>query len=131
MRDKDRTTLTIDNWRHRQDNAVAVIDHWVHGLVLNNVKIMPQVAVCLEFIQKKNNTVSTAQKDTLLVWPTSSLSAIHLVEAHELGGSVLFGLVERLEADVSGRFGCICERARDGVQVMGPDGHKAPLPTET
>ncbi len=54
--------------------------------------------------------------------------AAHLVEAHELGGGVLISLVERFEADVSGRFGCVCERTRDGVQVMGPDGHQAPLP---
>lgn len=53
---------------------------------------------------------------------------VHLVEAHELGGSVLFGLAEGFEADVSRRFCCVCERTRDGVQIMSPDGDQASLP---
>lgn len=59
------------------------------------------------------------------------MSMSYLVEAHELGGSVLFGLVEGFEADVSRRFGCVCKRTRDGVQIMGPDGHQTPLPAHS
>ena len=55
---------------------------------------------------------------------------MYLVEAHELGGGVLFSLVERFEADVFRVFGCVCERTRDGVQVMSPDCHQAPLPSQ-
>lgn len=44
-----------------------------------------------------------------------------------MGCGVLFGLVEGLEADVSGGSGRVGERARDGVQVVGADGHQAPF----
>jgi len=124
------TVLTIDNRRHRQDDAIAVVDDRVHGLVFNNVKIMPQVTVCL-YEPRQQHWVSTAQKHKLLFGPACSQSAAHLVETHELRCSVLFGLVERLEVDVIGRFGCVGERATDGVQVMGPNGHQAPLPAQT
>lgn len=60
-----------------------------------------------------------------------SHSPTHLIEAHELGGRVLFGLIEGLEGDVSWTFGCVRERTRDGVQVMGPNRHQAPLSAQT
>lgn len=41
------TVLTIDDRRHGQDDTIAVVDYRVHRLVFNNVKVMPQVAVCL------------------------------------------------------------------------------------
>lgn len=37
--------LTIDDGRHGQDDALAVVDDGVHRLVLNNMKIMLQVVV--------------------------------------------------------------------------------------
>lgn len=57
------------------------------------------------------------------------VTSCYLVEAHQLRGRVLFGLVQRFEADVSWRFGCVREGTGDGVQVVGPDRHQAPLPT--
>lgn len=42
-----KTVLTIDDRRHGQDDTIAVVDYRVHRLVFNNVKVMPQVAVCL------------------------------------------------------------------------------------
>lgn len=58
---KTETVLTIDNRGHGQDNAVAVIDDRVHRLVFNNVKVMPQVAVCL-YAQRKQYWICTKQK---------------------------------------------------------------------
>lgn len=52
----------------------------------------------------------------------------YLVEGHELRGSVLFGLVKRLEADLCRRFCCKCEWTWDCVQIMGPNSHQASLP---
>lgn len=54
--------------------------------------------------------------------------AVYLVEGHELRGSVLFGLVKGLEADVCRRFRRECEWTRDRVQVMGPNSHQGSLP---
>lgn len=44
---KTETGLTVDDGRHGQDDAIAVVDDGVHRLVFNNMKIMPQVVVCL------------------------------------------------------------------------------------
>lgn len=41
------TVLTIDDGRHGQDDTIAVVDDGVRRLVFDNMKIMPQVAVCL------------------------------------------------------------------------------------
>lgn len=54
----------------------------------------------------------------------------HLIEAHELSGGVLFALIERFEADICGRFGCVGERTRDGVQIMSSNGNQRPFPDE-
>jgi len=62
--------------------------------------------------------------------PTHVSPGRHLVEAHELHGAVLLGLVEGLEADVGRRFGRVRERTADGVQVVSADGHQAPLPED-
>ena len=62
---KTGDTLTIDDGRHGQDDAVAVVDDRVHRLVFNNVQVMPQVAVCL-YGSKEQHQVSTAQTDNLL-----------------------------------------------------------------
>lgn len=59
------TVLTIDDGRHGQHNAIAVIDDGVHRLVFNNVKVMPQVAVCL-YKSGQQYQVSTAQTDKQL-----------------------------------------------------------------
>lgn len=88
------------------------------------MQVMPQVAVCL-LGSKEQQGVSAAIREAsrrLL------MSAAHLVEAHELRSRVLFGLVEGLEADISGRLGCVGEGPRDGVKVMGPNGHQGSLP---
>lgn len=39
--------VTVDDGRHGQDDAVAVVDDGVRGLVFNNVQVMSQVAVGL------------------------------------------------------------------------------------
>ena len=122
-------TLTIDDGRHGKHGAVAVVDDRVRRLVFNNVKEMPQVAVCL-YEPGEQHSVSSKKKEKMLIWPMSSELAVYLVEAHELRGRELFGLVQRFEADVSRGFGCVCERTRDGVQVMSPDRHQAPLPSQ-
>lgn len=44
---KTDTELTIDDGRHGQDDAIAVIDDGVHRLVFNNRKVMLQLVVCL------------------------------------------------------------------------------------
>lgn len=44
---KTETVPTIDDGRHGQDNTIAVIDDGVRRFIFNNVKVMPQVAVCL------------------------------------------------------------------------------------
>lgn len=58
---KTLTTLTIDDGRHGQDDAIAVVDDRVHRLVLNNVKVMLQVAVCL-YESEEQQQVNTAPK---------------------------------------------------------------------
>lgn len=68
---KTQTVLTIDNGRHGQDNTIAVIDDGVHRFVFNNVKVMPQVAVCLHE-SKEQHQVITAQTDNLLFQPKFS-----------------------------------------------------------
>lgn len=119
--------LTINDWRHGQDNSITVIDDWVHRFVLNNVKIMPQVAVCL-YVPWEQHWVSKQNK--IFIWPAATPLPVHLVEPHELGSSVFFGLVKWFEADVPRSFGCVCEGPRNGIQVVGPNCHQAPLPTK-
>lgn len=55
----------------------------------------------------------------------------HLIEAHDLSGVVLFALIERFEADICGRFGCVGEWTGDGVQIMSSYGNQRPFPDET
>ncbi len=62
---KTKTELTIDDGRHGQDDTIAVVDNGIHRLVFNNVKVMPQVAVCL-YESKEQQQVSIAQTDKLL-----------------------------------------------------------------
>lgn len=40
-----KAPLTIDDGRHGQDDAIAVVDDGVHGLVFNYMKIMLQLVV--------------------------------------------------------------------------------------
>ena len=80
---------------------------------------------------QNNRNLALVKQTTAFFKPTSIQVRAHLVEAHELGGSVLFGLVEGFEADVSRRFGCVRERTRHGVQIMGPNGHQASLPAQS
>lgn len=60
--DTRRQRPTIDDGRHGQDNTIAVIDDGVHRFIFNNVKVMPQVAVCL-YESKEKQRVSSAQTD--------------------------------------------------------------------
>ena len=61
---KTDSVLTIDDGRHGQDNAVAVVDDGVHRLVFNNVKVVPQVAVCLYEPREQQQQLSKAQETT-------------------------------------------------------------------
>lgn len=56
------------------------------------------------------------------------LLIIYLVVTHELDSSEVFSLVERFEADLCRWFGRECERTRQGVQIMSPNGHQGSLP---
>lgn len=49
-----------------------------------------------------------------LIWPEQPIKS-DLIETHELSGGVLFALIERFEADIAGRFGCVREWTGYGV----------------
>lgn len=49
------------------------------------------------------------------------------IKFHELHGCVFFGLVQRLELDVSWSLGIVDEGTRHSVKVMGADGNQRPL----
>ena len=45
--------LTIDDGRHGQDDSIAVVDDGVGRLVLDDVEVVPQVAVRLQVQPKR------------------------------------------------------------------------------
>ena len=135
--DMKTTVFTVyDGW-HGQNNTVAVIDDWVHRLVFDDVKIVSQVAVCLYGTYMHTRNTSELAPLSAIVTASCQINvhltvrkpfAAHLIEAHEFCGSVLLGLVKGFEADVTRGFSCVGEGARDGVQVMGSNGHQCPFP---
>lgn len=122
------TVLTINDRWHGQDDTVAVVYDGVRWLVFNYVKIMLQVVVCLLDLGGKKNMLPFLSKSQTCLSGYHCQLANYLVESHELRGSVLFGLIKRLEADLCRRFCCVCEWTRDCIQVMGPNSHQAPFP---
>ena len=116
----NKAWLTVDDGRHGEDDTIAIVDNGVGGLVLDDVEIVPQVAVRLQAQPKRQLHF----KQPL----TATFTGVYLVQAHELHGSELLGLVEGPEVYVGRGLGRVREGAAYGVQVVGADGHQGPFP---
>lgn len=114
----DLGVIAVDDRRKRADGSLGVVDHGVNGGVADDVEVLAQVLVFL--LHSKHLVYSSRQTP---VGP-------YLVESHQLLAVHFFRLVERDKLDVLRGKGLVCERALDGVQIVGTDGNKGSLPGE-